>query len=86
MDSLLEQFRKKPKVVEQEKYKIKVPITITSQVKDNSKYKENGEENVEEEMEEVKIELKGDDGFKIIDNTKILKKEENEKYNNLREK
>jgi len=86
MDSLLEQFRKKPKVVEQEKYKIKVPITITSEVKDNSKYKENGEENVEEEMEEVKIELKGDDGFKIIDNTKILKKEENEKYNNLREK
>ena len=86
MDILLEQFRKKPKVVEPEIFKIKVPLPIAQPIiKDEQENEgDKNSENDETKMNELQIEIKGEDGFKIIDNTRILKKEEDEKYDDLR--
>ena len=80
MDTLLEQFRKKPKVMERDRHKINIPV---SGIEENKEQPIN-EENEENEMDELQQKIKGEDSFKIIDNTKILKKVDNEKYNELR--
>ena len=104
MDTLLEKFRKKPKVMEHNRYKINIPVSEFEGNKGQTINKDvqMGEEEMEEDgefragedarlgedvrMDEVQQKITGVDGFKIIDNTKILKKSEIEKYNELRMK
>ena len=78
---LLEQFRNKPKAIERDKYKINIPV---SSIEGNKGQKLTGEDNEANNMDELQQKLTGEDGLKIIDNTRILKKADNEKYNELR--
>ena len=90
MDTLLEKFRMKPKVTEPKRFKIKVPLPVAPEIKEKVKDEYNDVNNdINEESnlnKELQIEIKGEDGFKIIDNTRILKKEDNEKYDEIRMK
>ena len=105
MDTFLEQFRKKPKVMDRDRYKINIPVSDiegnkgqnlneatdmnglnhVTDVVDATEANDANEAIGANNMDELQQKIRGDD-FNIVDNTKILKKEDNVKYNELRMK